>query len=107
MNNKILIIMCGGRPCFATYSREIANDKVQQLMKKNPDAEYTLSVTEVIQVDKVYLIIQTTNTTFAHTVFPMYAYTSEDKAAERVFAENTSLAKPKEVSYSYFEIEVI
>lgn len=48
MNNKILIIMCGGRPCFATYSRETANDKVQQLMKKNPDAEYTLSVTEVI-----------------------------------------------------------
>lgn len=48
MNDKILIIMCGGRPCFATYSRETANNKVQQLLAKNPQAEYTLSVTEVI-----------------------------------------------------------
>lgn len=48
MNDKILIIMCGGRPCFATYSRETAYNKVRQLIKKNPNAEYTLSVTEVI-----------------------------------------------------------
>ena len=46
--NRILIILCGGRPCFATYDLETAHNKVQQLMAKNPRAEYTLSVTEVI-----------------------------------------------------------
>ena len=58
-------------------------------------------------MNKVYLLIQTNHTDFSHAVIPLWAYYSEAEATENVLAYNSSFSKPKDVDYSYIEIEVI